>query len=167
MTTIKEKSADTGKTLSLEKTLDLPVSKVWKAWTDCEVFHKWWGPKGYTCPHCEINLKIGGKYLTSMKGKDGEEMYSTGTYKEIIPNKKLVMTDSFSDSEGNVISAPEEMPGNWPEALLITLELQAEGEKTFISLKQDGLPPEAYNDCLQGWLESLDKLETNLKWHSI
>ncbi|PBQ31294.1 ATPase [Sphingobacteriaceae bacterium] len=167
MTTIKEKSPGTRKTLSLEKTVNLPVSEVWKAWTNCELLHKWWGPKAYTCPHCEINLQIGGKYFISMKAKDGEEIYSTGIYKEIVPYKKLVMTDSFSDSSGNIISAPAEMAGDWPEALLTTVELQADNEKTFISLKQEGLPVEAYNDCVQGWLESLDKLENNLKWHSI
>ena len=155
------------KTIFISKHLDLPLNEVWKGWTDCERFKKWWGPKNYTSPFCEIDLKVGGKYLVSMRSKDGRENYSTGIYKEIVLNKKLVMTDNFSDSNGKVLAAPKEMEGDWSEELVISIDLRAEEGGTVLTLEHTGIPAEQYEDCIQGWDESLGKLETNLKWHSI
>ena len=151
------------KTISLKKTFSLPLDKVWKAWTEPESFKKWWGPHNYTCPFCTIDLKVGGKYLASMKANTGEEMYSTGTYKEIIPREKLVVTDSFSDKNGNITPPPENMPGEWPKEMIITVEMQERNSKTEFSLTHEKMPVEMYEDCIKGWEESLDKLEKNLK----
>ena len=74
------------RTVSIKRTFDLPLATVWKAWSDAESFKKWWGPTDYTSPNCTIDFKVGGKYLASMKGPDGKETWSTGTYKEIVPN---------------------------------------------------------------------------------
>lgn len=159
----KEKSAVKHKTVLIKRTFNLPVEKVWKAWTEPEVYKKWWGPHAFTCTYCEIDLRVGGTYLSNMKSKDGKEMFGTGTYKEIIPNKKLVMTDNFSDEKGNIIDPPEEMKGDWSKELIVTVELQDKDGKTDFSLTHQGLPAEMYEDCTEGWNESLDKLENNLK----
>ncbi len=163
MKTTDEKSAEY-KTVSISRTFDLPVSTVWKAWTEPENLKKWWGPNDYTCPFCEVDLRVGGKYLASMKSKkDGVEIFSTGTYKEIDENKKLAMTDSFSDEKGNIIDAPEGFPGNWPKELIITVELKEQDGKTHMHMTQEPMPAEMYEDCMKGWAECLDKLESNVK----
>src|SRR6476620_314837 len=106
------------KPIVINRTFNLPVDTVWKAWSDPESFKKWWGQKNYTCPHCTIEFKVGGKYLASMLDKrGGKELWSGGTYKEIVPLGKIVMTDHFSDSKGNIAPPPEGMPGQWPEEL--------------------------------------------------
>src|SRR2546422_847950 len=93
--------------LTIERVFDAPVEEVWNAWTEPEMFKKWWGPKDFTSPHATIDPKVGGKYLVSMKGPAGtpfdKEMWSTGTYEEIIPMQKIVVTDSFADEQGNVV----------------------------------------------------------------
>ena len=152
------------KTISINRTFNLPVSAVWKAWTDPETCKKWWGPKNYTCPGCTIDLKVGGKYFSSMKDKkDGKITYGIGTYKEIVPNKKLVLTDSFANSKGEPITAAEAgMPGEWPMESLITVEFKENDGKTDFSLKHEGLPSEIYDDCIDGWQQSFDKLEENI-----
>ena len=147
------------KTVSIKREFTLPKNTIWKAWTEPESFKKWWGPIGYSCPFCTIDLRVGGKYLASMKGPEGKEQFSTGTYKEIIPGKKLVMTDSWSDSKGNITGPPEGMPGSWPEALLIIVELEEKNGKTSLSMNQEGVPAEVYEDCIQGWQQCLDKME--------
>ena len=53
--------------LVMTRVFDAPRELVWKAWTDPEMLMKWWGPKGFTCPHCEIDLRVGGKYLYCMR----------------------------------------------------------------------------------------------------
>lgn len=159
----KEKSALKHKTVFIKRTFNLPIDTVWKAWTEPETFKKWWGPYDYTCTICKIDLNVGGKYLYNMKGNNGTEMFGTGTYKEIIPKKKLVMTDNFSDEKGNITDAPIGMQGDWSKELLITIELQDKNDKTEFSLTHQGMPIEAYDDCTQGWKESLDKMEEKLK----
>lgn len=152
------------KTVLITRTFDLPVSKMWKAWTEPESFKKWWGPKDFTCPQSSIDLKVGGKYLSSMKSSDGKEFWSTGTFKEIIPMKKIVYTDSFSDSKGNIIPASDYgMPGEWPNELVVTLTLEEVDGKTKMTLRHEGIPEESYDDCVTGWQQSFDKLENNLK----
>jgi uncharacterized protein YndB with AHSA1/START domain len=152
------------KTISLERTFSLPLDTVWKAWTEPEYFKKWWGPKEYTCPNCTIDFRIGGKVLAAMQGPDGKKVWSTGTYKEIIDHKKIVVTDSFADNEGNVVKASYyDMPGEWPKELLVTIQFEEKDGKTNMKLQHAGLPLEMAEDCIKGWQSSFDKLETNIK----
>ena len=148
----------------IDRVFNLPLNKVWKAWTEPEGFKKWWGPEGYTCPFSEVDFSLGGKYLHCMRSPNGEEFWSTGVYQEITPYKKLVITDSFSDEEGNVIPASEyNMPGEWPTELLVTVTFKEEGEKTRITLRHEGIPDEMRDECISGWNQSLDKMERNSK----
>ena len=152
------------KTISIKRTFNFPLNKVWKAWTESESFKKWWGPKEYTCPDCTIDFKIGGKYLASMQGQDGKKIWSTGTYKEIIPLKKIVYSDSFADSKGNIVSASYyKMPGEWDLEVMVTLKFEEVASKTNLTLQHAGIPSKMYDDCVKGWQSSLDKLENNLK----
>jgi uncharacterized protein YndB with AHSA1/START domain len=155
---------DTQNEIVIDRVLNLPISKVWKAWSQPASLKKWCGPKDFTCPSSTINFKTGGKYLNCMRSPAGEEFWSTGVYEEIIPDKKIVFTDSFSDSKGNTISASEHnMPGDWPLELLVTVTLEEANGKTVLRLQHQGIPDEMYEECIQGWNESLDKLEKNLK----
>ena len=148
----------------INRVLDLPISKVWQAWTDADEFKKWWGPKDFTCPSSKMEARVGGKYLSCMRGPDGKEYWSTGVVKEFIPERKLVVTDSFSDEKGNITSASEYgMPGNWPKELLISVFLEEADGATKMKLRHEGIPDEMREDCIKGWNESFDKLERNIK----
>jgi len=148
----------------INRVFDLPISKVWQAWTEAEQFKKWWGPKDFTCPSSKMEAKVGGKYLNCMRGPDGKEYWSTGEVKELIPERKLVVTDSFSDEKGNIKPASEYgMPGDWPKELLITVYLEEADGATKLKLRHQGIPDEMREDCMKGWNESLDKLEKNIK----
>ncbi len=165
MKTTDHKTPETSeKTIVISRIFTCSLEKVWKAWTEPENIKKWWGPKHYTCPHFSIDFKVGGKYLACMKDKDHKEMWSTGIYKEIEDGRKIVFTDHFSDSKGNIISASEVgLPGNWPKELIITLEFDENYGKTDFTLIHEGIPAEMYDDCVKGWQETFDKLEGFLK----
>jgi uncharacterized protein YndB with AHSA1/START domain len=95
------------RTLRIERIFDAPVAKVWAAWTEPEQVARWWGPKDFTSHDNKVDLKVGGTYVFSMQGPAGTEwdkpMYSGGVYKEIVPMKKLVVTDNFMDKDGTYI----------------------------------------------------------------
>ena len=55
------------------------------------------GTKGIYLPFQYNGSKGRRSYLNCMRGPDGKEYWSTGVVKEFIPEKKLVITDSFSD----------------------------------------------------------------------
>jgi len=160
---IKQQGSALQNEIVINRVFNLPVSVVWLAWTDAEYFKKWWGPRGFTCPSSKMEAKVGGKYLNCMRGPDGKEYWSTGVVKELIPERKLVVTDSFSDDKGNIKPASEYgMPGNWPKELLITVYLEEADGATKMKLKHQGIPNEMREDCIKGWNESFDKLEENI-----
>ncbi len=160
---IKQQGPALQNEIVINRVFNLPVSVVWLAWTDAEYFKKWWGPRGFTCPSSKMEAKVGGKYLSCMRGPDGKEFWSTGVVKELIPERKLVVTDSFSDDKGNIKPASEYgMPGDWPKELLITVYLEEADGATKMKLKHQGIPNEMREDCIKGWNESFDKLEENI-----
>src|SRR5678816_4934042 len=79
----KQASPALQKEIVINRVFDLPVSKLWKAWTEPEYFKKWWGPKDYTCPFSKMEARVGGKYLSCMRGPDGKEYWSTGVVKAV------------------------------------------------------------------------------------
>jgi uncharacterized protein YndB with AHSA1/START domain len=152
------------KTISTRRTFNLPLNTVWKAWTEPESFKKWWGPEGYSCPFCNIDFRVGGKYLNSMEGPDGKETWSTGTYQEIKPLEKIVYTDSFADSKGKIVPAAYyKMPGEWQLEMIVTVTFEEVDGKTNMALRHAGLPFDMADDCIKGWQSCFDKLENNVK----
>ena len=49
--------------LVMTRVFDAPRSVVFKAWTDHEHLKRWWGPKGFTNPVCEVDVRPGGAIL--------------------------------------------------------------------------------------------------------
>lgn len=156
------------KTLTITRIFDAPREQVWKAWTETEQIKKWWGPKDFTAPHINSDLRTGGTYLYAMHGPAGSEfdkdMWSGGTYNEVVPMEKIVATDHFADADGNAVSPKEYgMPGEWPEEMLITVTFEdADDGKTKLTIVHEGHPAEMADMAEGGWNESLDKLEAVL-----
>ena len=48
-------------------------------------------------------MSVGGKYLVSIRDQDGKDYWSTGVYLQIMPESRLVYTDSFADENGNIV----------------------------------------------------------------
>ena len=69
--------------LVLTRTFNAPRSLVFKAWTEPERVMRWWGPKDFTCPVCEIDLRPGGTYRNCMRSPEGKDFWSQGIYHEI------------------------------------------------------------------------------------
>jgi uncharacterized protein YndB with AHSA1/START domain len=79
--------------LVLEREIDVPVELVWKAWTTPEHLREWFVPKPWTITSCEIDLRPGGKFSTTMRSPEGQEFPNLGCFLEVAPNERLVFTD--------------------------------------------------------------------------
>jgi uncharacterized protein YndB with AHSA1/START domain len=90
------------KELTLTRIFDAPRELVWKAWTDPKLLARWWGPKWFTNPVCEVDLRPGGTILIHMKGPDGAMYPMKGVFREIVEPERLVFTsNALKEDEGN------------------------------------------------------------------
>jgi uncharacterized protein YndB with AHSA1/START domain len=150
--------------LRITRIFDAPREFVWKAWTYPEHLMRWWGPKNFTSPVNRIDLRVGGKYLNCMRSPEGQDYWSTGVYREIVPMERLVLTDSFADEKGNVVPASHYgMPGDWPLELQVTVTFEDIGGKTKMTLRHVGIPGGQMTELTSaGWNESFDKLAESI-----
>lgn len=81
--------------LLLERTIDVPVQLVWKAWTTPEHLVKWFVPKPWSATACELDLRPGGKFNFTMRSPEGQEFPNSGCYLEVVPEHRLVWTDAL------------------------------------------------------------------------
>ena len=44
----------------VKRVFDAPRGRVFQAWTVATRMKRWWGPRGFTAPHCKIDLRPGG-----------------------------------------------------------------------------------------------------------
>jgi uncharacterized protein YndB with AHSA1/START domain len=88
--------------LVVTRTFDAPARLVFEAWSKPELFKRWWVPKslGMSLLSCEMDVRVGGKYRLEFAHGDSRAAFF-GTYKEVIPNTRLVWTNEESD-EGSV-----------------------------------------------------------------
>lgn len=151
--------------LVIARIFDAPRELVWKAWTEPEHFMKWWGPKDYTCPFCEVDFRVGGKYLYCMRSPEGKDYWATGIYREIIPMERIVFTDCFADEKGNVVPGTHYgMSPDFPVEMLVIVTFESRDGKTKMTLKHLGVPAGPDSEgTQQGWSESFEKLAEILK----
>lgn len=58
--------------ITIETTVNAPVSKVWEYWNNPEHIKQWaFAADTWHAPHAENNLQVGGKFTTTMAAKDG------------------------------------------------------------------------------------------------
>jgi uncharacterized protein YndB with AHSA1/START domain len=148
---------------SYERTFNAPSDKLWLVWNDPAYIKKWWGPKDFTAPIIRNDPRVGGTYLWSMKSPKGEMSWTTGVYKEVIPNIRIVSTMSFSDATGKAIpgsNAP--VPGHWPNEIFVTTEFTESGGKTKVTVTEVGIPLIVRILSKIAWHQQFDKVESLL-----
>jgi uncharacterized protein YndB with AHSA1/START domain len=88
--------------LVLTRTFDAPRSVVFKAWIDPQQLARWWCPRGFTNPVCEVDARPGGAIRIDMHGPDGTVYPMTGVFHEIVAPERLVFACSaHADEAGN------------------------------------------------------------------
>jgi uncharacterized protein YndB with AHSA1/START domain len=84
--------------LVLERIIDAPPEKLFRAWTEPDLLKQWFTPPPFTVPHAEMDVRAGGSSLVVMRGPDGAEFPNRGIYLEVVKNEKLVFTDAFTSA---------------------------------------------------------------------
>jgi uncharacterized protein YndB with AHSA1/START domain len=84
--------------LVVTRTVNAPARLVFEAWTDAELFRRWWVPKSYglTLLSCEMDVRVGGQYRLVFL-HEGSTMEFFGTYLEVTPHSRLVWSNDEGD----------------------------------------------------------------------
>ncbi len=98
---------------------DAPAHLVFEAWSNPELFRKWWVPRsmGMTLHDCEMDVRTGGSYRLNF----GEGMDFYGRYVEVVVPSRIVWTNEEADEHSSVTTVTfEEHDGR---TLVIVSEL--------------------------------------------
>lgn len=134
--------------LHMKRVLPASSSRVFEAFTEPEELAKWWGPRGFTAPSIEIDLRVGGSYRIAMQPPEGDLFYLTGAFREIDPPARLAYTFRWEDP------TPDD------RETLVTLSLRDLGESTELVFTQAIFAAERRRALHeQGWTDGLDRLQ--------
>jgi uncharacterized protein YndB with AHSA1/START domain len=137
-----------GLTLELTTVLPAPRSAVFKALTEPDELAKWWGPKGFTAPSVEVDLRIGGSYRIAMQPPEGDLFYLSGEFREVDPPSRLAYTFRWEDPD------PDD------QETVATLFLRDLDGSTEVVLAQGPFATEARHTLHRdGWTDCFDRLQ--------
>lgn len=150
--------------LVLERTLEASLDLVWRMWVEPDDFATWYGPDGVTVTVAQMDVRVGGTRLVGMamqSPRGPREIWFVGEYREVVPSRLLVYTESMADSDGNVLSpADVGMPDGHPVTTEVRVALEDLGGRTRMTLTHLGVP--AGSPGASGWAMALDKLASRL-----
>ncbi len=131
-------------TVRLHRVLQAPPERIYRAFLDADAMAKWLPPHGFTGKVHELDACVGGRYRMSFTNfSTGGSHSFGGEYVELVPNERIVHTDTFDD------------PG-LPGEMRTTIVLKPVSVGTEVSIVQEGIPdviPE--EGCYVGWQQSL------------
>jgi uncharacterized protein YndB with AHSA1/START domain len=128
-----------------------PSRGVFEAWTDPELFRRWWVPKsfGLTLLSCELDVRVGGRYrLVFSHPSASEPLTFHGRYLEVTPHSRLVWTNEEAGGTGQVT----------------TVTFKDEGDKTLLVMHDRYPSKKALEEAIasgstSGMDETFDQLD--------
>lgn len=87
--------------ITVKTTVNEPVEKVWKCWTEPKYIKKWnSASEDWHTPFAENDLRVGGSFVSRMEAKDGSFGFDfSGTYDEV----KLYEVISYTAADGRKV----------------------------------------------------------------
>ncbi len=122
--------------LVVTRMFDAPPSTVFMAWSQPELFQRWWVPKsatGISLVSCDMDVRTGGKYRLEFGAGGSDTMAFYGKYLEVVPDERIVWTND----EGE-------------EGAITTVTFQNLGGKTLLNFHEVYPSKEALEEALLG-----------------
>ena len=142
--------------LVITRLLKAPRALVWKAWADPDHLKEWWCPKPWTTEVRAFDLRPGGALYTLMRGPDGGESDNPGSFLEVVPQARLVVTSAL-------IGDWRPAPAPWmPFTAIITFADEAGGTRyTATVMHQDEAGREQHEKMgfHEGWGTCIAQLD--------
>ena len=136
--------------LVVTRTFNGPARIVFQAWTQPEIFKRWWVPKsfGLTLLSCEMDVRVGGGYRLVFAGNP-DPMAFFGKYLEVTPPSRLSWSNDESP-DGAITTVTFEESGGKTRVVVLDLYPSKEALDAAIASQSTGGFPEQF--------EQLDEL---------
>lgn len=137
-------------TFRLERSFAASPEDVFDAWTNPKVLERWWTVQSSQgSPRCEVDLRVGGRYVLRMRDDSGELHVVGGEYREVDRPHRLVYTWRWEGDGG-----PH--PGH---ISVVTVEFRPDGDMTTVVLEHSALASEESRARHgAGWQAVLERL---------
>jgi uncharacterized protein YndB with AHSA1/START domain len=140
--------------IAMSRILDAPRELVFKLCTDPNLVPHWWGPRGLDTTVDKMDMRPGGVWRFVQRGLDGSEYAFHGEYREVVPPERIVDTFEFEGMPGHVIIETMMFEEHDGKTRLVGTSLFQTVEDRDVMLK---------SGMLEGWSESMDRLEALLQ----
>jgi uncharacterized protein YndB with AHSA1/START domain len=132
----------------ITREFDAPRHLVYEAFTTPELVRRWWHANFGEMTVCEIDLRVDGAWRYVMVAHDGMEVGFHGEYREIVPNERIVSTETYeglpegvSDEEGTTVNTStfDEADGRTTLTILVQAPSKASRDAIIDSGMESGL----------------------------
>jgi uncharacterized protein YndB with AHSA1/START domain len=153
----------TDEQILIRREFDAPRHLVYKAWTTPELVKLWWHANRGEVTEVEIDLRVGGKWRYVMIADDGTEVGFHGEYRELVPNERIVSTETYeglpegvSEEDGTTLNTTtfSEADGR----TILTLLVQAPNK-----ISRDAIIESGMEAGLQDALDLLEQAANTLR----
>lgn len=83
-------------TITLVRRIKARPSIVFDALTTAEGIAAWWGPDDLPVVRAEVDARVDGAYRVRFRSIDGREHEASGTFLELVPPRRIVMTYEYT-----------------------------------------------------------------------
>jgi uncharacterized protein YndB with AHSA1/START domain len=135
--------------LVVTRVFDAAPHIVFKAWSQADLFRRWWVPKsaaGVSLVSCDMDVRTGGRYRLEFGAGGSDTVAFYGKYLDVVPDQRIVWTND----EGE-------------EGAVTTVTFEDQGGKTLLTFHELYPSKEALEEALAGSAaglpEQLDQLE--------
>ena len=153
----------TDEQILITREFDAPRHLVFEAFTTPELVRRWWHAKRGEMTVAEIDLRPGGTWRYVMVTDDGTEVGFHGEYREVVPNERVVSTETYeglpegvTEEQGTTVNTATFGESNGRTTL--TLLVQAPSKET-----RDAIIASGMEDGLQDALVLLEQVAQSLR----
>jgi len=141
--------------IRITRVFDAPQQLVWNPRTSPAMPVHWFGCVAFSTVDAEADVRVGGNWRVVLRAPDGTDFPAYGTYLELVPVERIVMTHQWEKEVAGVNPPKHET--------IVTVVLSEEEGGTRMHFRQTGLATEASRDShIGGWCDSMDALATEL-----
>jgi uncharacterized protein YndB with AHSA1/START domain len=88
--------------VDIERVIDAPITDVYRAYTDPDLFSQWVGPRGYVMDITSFDVRDGGTWGYVHHTPDGGAHGFHGSYHSVRPLERIVQTFEYEGVPGHV-----------------------------------------------------------------
>lgn len=143
--------------LAMVRRLNSSAAEVFAAWTEPELLAQWLVPGSSVVNTVSMDLREGGNFTIEGQDPAGENYVITGSYCEIVQDRRLIMTWSYSGPVTGLKGPPS----------LVTVDIQSLGpEKSELTITHEKIGSAFASDInKRNWTNCLDNLSSILQPH--